>query len=70
MIVLQGDKRVKAERQVLIKNLLCMTSGIVYPDVDEAGACMQRLFDDVQVRLDEGEQISTKPPYKGAAGLC
>lgn len=60
MMVLKDDELVKAKRQILIKDLLHMTSGIVYPDQDDAGAYMQRLFDEIQERLELGEAISTR----------
>ncbi|KAB1439398.1 serine hydrolase domain-containing protein [Candidatus Galacturonibacter soehngenii] len=60
MMVLKDDGLVKAKRQILIKDLLHMTSGIVYPDQDDAGTYMQRLFDEIQERLEHGEAISTR----------
>ncbi|WP_099468442.1 serine hydrolase domain-containing protein [Konateibacter massiliensis] len=60
MTVIRNGNMMQANRQILIKDLLCMTSGIVYPDVDEAGICMQKLFDDVESRLVSGERISTR----------
>lgn len=60
MTVVQNGNLERAQRQILIKDLLCMTSGIVYPDVDEAGTYMQTVFDDVEGRLELGERISTR----------
>lgn len=50
---------VEARSDILVLDLLRMTSGIVYPDADAPGICMQTLFDEIQDRLEGGEQIST-----------
>jgi CubicO group peptidase (beta-lactamase class C family) len=60
MIVCNKGSLVKAKKQILVKDLLNMTSGIVYPDMDEAGRYMEKLFSDVQERLLQGERISTQ----------
>lgn len=60
MMVFKDDGTVKAKNQILIKDLLHMTSGIVYPDQDGAGSYMQKLFDELQEKLDNGEAISTR----------
>lgn len=49
-----------AEKEILVKDLLNMTSGIVYPDEDEAGKYMNILFNDVEMRLGQGERITTQ----------
>ncbi len=60
MMVFKDDGTVKAKNQILIKDLLHMTSGIVYPDQDGAGYYMQKLFDELQEKLESGEVISTR----------
>lgn len=60
MMVCKEEKLVKANRDILVKDLLNMTSGIVYPDMDEAGKYMNTLFQDVENRLLQGERISTQ----------
>lgn len=60
MMVCSDGGLKKADRKILVKDLLSMTSGIVYPDMDEAGKYMDTLFLDVQNRLLEGEKISTQ----------
>lgn len=60
MMVFKDDGSVKAKSQILIKDLLNMTSGIVYPDQDGAGCYMQKLFDELQIKLEAGEAISTR----------
>jgi CubicO group peptidase (beta-lactamase class C family) len=60
MLICGKDGLVNAENNILVKDLLNMTSGIVYPDVDEAGKYMDNLFVEVQNRLSNGERISTQ----------
>ncbi|MFA9378214.1 MAG: serine hydrolase domain-containing protein [Lachnotalea sp.] len=60
MIVCSNGELKKAEKKILVKDLLNMTSGIVYPDCDEAGKYMGTLVDDVQKRLEQGERITTQ----------
>lgn len=67
MTVVDGDKLVKAKRSILIKDLLNMTSGIVYPDSDVAGTYMQTLFNTIQPKLVTGERISTRQLCKEIA---
>jgi CubicO group peptidase (beta-lactamase class C family) len=60
MTVCNNGKLEKADRHIIVKDLMNMTSGIVYPDMDEAGKYMDFLFQDVQNRLDQEEKISTR----------
>ncbi|PXV85601.1 CubicO group peptidase (beta-lactamase class C family) [Lachnotalea glycerini] len=59
MQVCKDGKLEKAKREILVKDLLDMTSGIVYPDIDEAGLHMEELFTQLQTRLNQGERITT-----------
>ncbi|MFT3984657.1 MAG: serine hydrolase domain-containing protein [Lachnospiraceae bacterium] len=57
MKVLTPDGTASAEKPILIKHLLNMTSGLVYPDEDQAGREMQDLFDDIE---KSGNSLSTR----------
>lgn len=56
--VLENGKEVPAEREILIKDLLNMTSGLVYPDDDSAGEKMGILFDRIQEGIRQGRQTA------------
>ncbi|MDF2513829.1 MAG: beta-lactamase [Herbinix sp.] len=60
MKVLNNGKPVDANREILVRDLLSMTSGLVYPDPDPAGFYMQKLFDHLQNEINHGNQIPTK----------
>ncbi len=48
------------EREIRIGDLLTMTSGLVYPDLDEAGKCMQDIFDEISQKIGEGVGFTTR----------
>lgn len=50
---------VKVNREIIIKDLLNMTSGIVYPDDDSPGQALGSLFDHIQGEIKAGKQTST-----------
>lgn len=45
MQVLEGRCKVPARRQILISDLLTMSGGLVYPDMDTAGQIMEETFE-------------------------
>ena len=53
--VCDNGRLVPAERPVNIRDLLGMTAGLCYPDVDWAGQCAARVFDENQRMMDAGE---------------
>lgn len=58
--VLSEDGLVDANREVTIKDLLNMTSGIVYPDDNfEAGRLMAKLFNEIDLRHSHGNPMDT-----------
>lgn len=58
--VLTKDGLVNVNREVTIQDLLNMTSGVVYPDLNfEAGACMAKLYDNVIKEREEGNSVDT-----------
>ena len=59
MKVMAGGKTVDAEQQITLWDLLNMTSGIVYPDPDEAGLCMAEVFDALQKGIRTGSEVPT-----------
>ena len=50
---------VRCKKPVRIRDLLAMTSGIVYPDPDPAGMIMQDIFDDIHLRIRNGNPYTT-----------
>lgn len=60
MQVLQGGALIPARRRILIRDLLNMTAGIVYPDEDEAGKKMETLFARIHDRINKGNGYSTR----------
>ena len=50
---------VPAKRPVLIRELLSMTSGLVYPDPDPVGAYMQEVFTRAGTRSRDGNPMNT-----------
>jgi len=60
MKVYTNEGLVEAKNEIMVRDLLNMTSGIVYPGDDGAGLAMQELFDKVQVDIDAGREISTR----------
>jgi CubicO group peptidase (beta-lactamase class C family) len=57
--VAAGDKLVPAEREVTIKHLLSMTSGLVYEGTDRAGQDTLAVFREIDDRLFGVEPMST-----------
>lgn len=57
------------EREIRIRDLLTMTSGIVYPDLDEAGKRMQRIFDGVSRKIGEGSGDTTREVIRKIASV-
>lgn len=51
---------VKAKREIILTDLLNMTSGLVYPDPDPCGLLMGELFHRVESGMERGEKISTE----------
>lgn len=72
MQVLDGIHIVPAKRSITIRDLLCMTSGIVYPDVDEAGKIMEEQFADIENAIACRNSYSTREVMKkiASAPLC
>lgn len=60
MKVYTKEGLVEAKHEILVRDLLNMTSGIVYPGDDGAGLAMQELFDKVQMDIGDGREISTR----------
>jgi CubicO group peptidase (beta-lactamase class C family) len=58
-LVADGDKLVPAERDVTIKHLLSMTSGLVYEGTDRAGQDTLTVFRDIDERLFGEAPMST-----------
>ncbi len=55
-----GDKLVPAKRDILIKDLLNMTSGIPYPDVwCESQRCACKVYDEINERLETDSPMGT-----------
>lgn len=50
---------VPAKRPILVRELLSMTSGLVYPDPDPVGAYMQEVFTRSGTRYRDGNPMST-----------
>lgn len=60
MMVAQGDQLVPAERDILLKDLLNMTSGIPYPDIwNESQKCAAKIYDEINERLGTDRPVST-----------
>lgn len=58
--VTTAEGLVDVRREVTIKDLLNMTSGVPYPDESfEAGRLMDRLFKDIKKKLENGNPTST-----------
>lgn len=58
--VITENGLVKVNRDSTIQDLLNMTSGIVYPDMNiEAGVCMEKLYNKVIEERKEGKYIDT-----------
>ena len=55
----QDKGLVPAKRPILVRELLSMTSGLVYPDPDPVGAYMQEVFTRSGTRYRDGNPMST-----------
>ena len=58
-MVCEGGSLVPAEREVNIRDLLSMTSGLVYPGEDRAGRQVGILFQAIEAGLTGGDPIGT-----------
>lgn len=72
MQVLEGARIVPAKRSIMIQDLLCMTSGIVYPDEDRAGQAMDERFAEIENAAAKGTPFTTAEVLKKISGspLC
>ena len=50
---------VPAKRPILVRELLSMTSGLVYPDPDPAGEYMREVFTRAGIRSQNGNSMTT-----------
>lgn len=60
MKVWEDGKQVPAKRWLLVKDLLCMTSGLSYGGEDVAGQQVWRILEDMDARLYEDNPVSTE----------
>ena len=61
MCVAKGGERIPCTRQILVNDLLNMTSGLVYPDKGtEAGRAADKVFQEVCSRLRSKEPMTTR----------
>lgn len=58
-MVYDGTQKVKANRDVMIKDLLSMTGGLVYPGVDGAGAETDELFKEMDSKMFTENALTT-----------
>ena len=58
-MVWERGKKVPAHREINLKDLLNMTSGLPYPAGDDAGKAAAKVFDEVDARLYTDHQVST-----------
>ena len=60
MKVMDGEEAVPAKREILVRDLMDMTAGTVYPDLgDEAGRKMALLYDTISGEQDMGVKPGT-----------
>ncbi|GKX65176.1 serine hydrolase domain-containing protein [Inconstantimicrobium mannanitabidum] len=57
--VMQGDMLVPAEREVILKDLLSMTSGLVYSGESLAGKSIENLFEEIKDELYHDSSMTT-----------
>lgn len=69
MKVLENGREVPVGREILIRDLLNMTSGLVYPDDDRAGEKMGVLFDRIQEGIRQGIQTAGRELVRSAASV-
>lgn len=66
---MKDGQAVKAVRPMLVKDLLDMTSGLVYPDINcEAGRQTTKVFLDLEHRIDSDNPMTTREIAKELAG--
>ena len=69
MQVWENGEKVPARRNILIKDLLNMTSGLSYPGLDESGQEAARVFEEVDARL-YGDNPMTTMELTEKLGRC
>lgn len=57
--VWEDEKKIPAKRNILVKDLLNMTSGLSYPGEDSAGQCSARIFEDINSRMFTDHPVTT-----------
>lgn len=67
MQVWERGQKVPARRNILIKDLLNMTSGLSYPSEDAAGQEVEKLFDRINRHLDTDKAFTTTEVVNGLA---
>ena len=67
--VLENGERKPVRRAVTVMDLLSMSSGLVYPDADEAGQAMAELFEKNENLMDAGQGMDTVS-FANAIGAC
>lgn len=67
--VWENGKKVPARRNILIKDLLSMTSGISYPGMDESGQEVARVFEELDSRLYGSDPMTTQE-WAAKMGKC
>ena len=72
MQVWENGKKVPARRNILVKDLLSMTSGLSYPGIDESGQEVAAVFEEVDRRLYSDDPMSTMELMErlGSCGLA
>ena len=71
-VVWENGKKVPAQREIVVGDLLNMTSGLPYPGTDEAGQEAARVFEELDSRLYGENPMSTLELTErlGACGLA
>lgn len=69
MQVWEGGKKIPARRNILVKDLLNMTSGLSYPGMDQSGQEAARVFEEIDTRL-YGESPLTTTEIAEKLGAC
>lgn len=67
--VLENGELKPVRRAVTVMDLLSMSSGLTYPDVDEAGQAMAEVFEKNEALMDEGKGMDTIT-FANAIGSC
>ena len=66
--VWENGKKVAPKRNLLIKDLLSMTSGLSYPGMDESGQEVARVFEEADARLYGDDPMTTMELAERIAG--